>query len=210
VYQQQVVEDSKIAATMSKYHDISDSASDSDPEPSYSSSRLDGSQDLFDSDSFSASGSSKKVLQKASNHRTLSQDKSALSSIPSSCSAASASKPSPLKNKAKSKSHNISDSDSDTACRECSPSKLSKSASVQHIKDKTQNKQRETSSNKQLSSAVSSASGSRPSQGSESQPSLQECKYGSRCYRTNAEHFQEFSHGGLAKLCFYVTLFLVY
>ena len=102
-YQQQVMMDANLAASVAKAHEMSDSASDSDSDatiepPGYSSS-LDGSQDLFDNASVSPSFRSKG---------------STLSSSPGAARYRIKANSSTLSKKI-SKTHEISGSDSDSA-----------------------------------------------------------------------------------------------
>ena len=101
-YQQQVMMDANLAASVAKAHEMSDSGSDSDSDstiepPGYSSS-LDGSQDLFDNASVSPSFRSKG---------------SALSSSPGTARYRIKANSSTLSKKI-SKTHEISDSDTDS------------------------------------------------------------------------------------------------
>ena len=100
-YQQQVMMDANLAASVAKAHEMSDSASDSDAtiEPPGYSSSLDGSQDLFDnasvSPSFQSKGSSSSSSPGAARYK-IKANSSTLS-------------------KKMSKTHEISDSDNDSA-----------------------------------------------------------------------------------------------
>ena len=272
-FHEQIVMDAKTTASLSKTHSMSDSDSDVTIEPPDYCSSLDGSQDLFDSDTtVSKTALSFSTMESTSLNR--SKQKASSPSTPRQKTQTST-----LVKKA-SKTHDISDSDSDSADdprlskradhwktkNRTSPSvhqpksgvalrpTVQTSKSVTKVSSDRQPKSggastpavqttksltkispdhrpksggastpavqtsksltkvsldlspgaasghRVSSAHSSNSSWSSSGSGSSTTgqaEGTEGSAARSACKYGSRCYRTNPEHFQEFYHAGL-------------